>query len=116
VRVLLLWLDLHFDGLSKGSCCVWRDVVLEDMSRVRTESPLSTSRVREVSDLNKLGSQLVCALLHAADSNIKGLTQRKLSVVQDAGFGSLRFTVPGCVCTASWSLHLGIVGDINIRI
>lgn len=59
VRVLLLWLDLHFDGFGKGTRCVWRDVVLEDVSRVRTESLLGTSRVREVGDLDELRYKLV---------------------------------------------------------
>ena len=114
VRILLLWLDLHFDGVGKGTRCVWCDVVLEDVSRVRTESLLGTSRVREVGDLDELRSQLVRALLHALDSNIKGVAKHKLSVVQDASFGSICFTVPFGICTASWSLNS--LGDINIRI
>ena len=58
VRVLILWLDLHFDGIG-GTDCVWRDVVLEDVSRVRAKSSLGTSRVSEVGDLDELRSQLV---------------------------------------------------------
>ena len=77
-----------FSGLadSPEASCIWSNVVLEDVGGVGAESHLSTRGLREVANLDVPGPELVGTLLHTLDPNVKGFTNRELSIVQDAGF------------------------------